>query len=89
MQTIEITTTQNVTIEYELASMRERILAWLLDLFVVAFGYLLIFQLVRLIFGRRGLVRREVLFCELMELRKSFPNFFINDSHSCAKVQLL
>lgn len=50
-QTIEITTTQNVTIEYELASMRERILAWLLDLFVVGFGYILLYQLARMVFG--------------------------------------
>jgi len=50
-QSIEITTTQNVTIEYELASMRERILAWLIDFVVVIFGYILLFQLARLIFG--------------------------------------
>lgn len=50
-QTIEITTTQNVTIEYELASMRERILAYLLDLFVVGFGYIMLYQLARLVFG--------------------------------------
>ncbi len=48
---IDITTSQNVTIEYELASMRERILAWLIDFVVVVFGYLLLFQLARLIFG--------------------------------------
>lgn len=49
-QYIEITTTQNVTIEYELATMRERILAWLLDIFVVGFGYLMLYQLAHLIF---------------------------------------
>jgi uncharacterized RDD family membrane protein YckC len=48
---IEITTTQNVTIEYELASMRERILAWMIDFVVVLFGYMLLIQLVRLLFG--------------------------------------
>ena len=38
MATIEIRTTQNVTIEYELASLRERMLALLIDcLFVVVF----------------------------------------------------
>ena len=50
-QSIEITTTQNVTIEYELASLRERVLAWILDAFVVGFAYVLLFQLARLIFG--------------------------------------
>jgi uncharacterized RDD family membrane protein YckC len=49
MKTIEITTTQNVTIEYELAAVRERALAWLIDVFVVAFGYLLVFQLFSLV----------------------------------------
>jgi uncharacterized RDD family membrane protein YckC len=48
---IEITTTQNVTIEYELASMRERILAWLLDGVIIGFGYLLLYQLAQTIFG--------------------------------------
>lgn len=50
-QSIEITTTQNVTIEYELASMRDRILAWLLDAFVVVFGYVLLYQLALIFFG--------------------------------------
>lgn len=51
LQSIEITTTQNVSIEYELANLRERILAMLLDLFVVIFGYLMLFQLARFLFG--------------------------------------
>lgn len=50
-QSIEITTTQNVTIEYQLATMRERALAWVLDLLIVIFGYIMLLQLVRLIFG--------------------------------------
>ena len=37
MQRIEIKTTQNVTIEYELASLRERIFAFLIDLIIVGF----------------------------------------------------
>jgi uncharacterized RDD family membrane protein YckC len=50
-KTIEITTTQNVTIEYELASLRDRALAWLLDMVIVIFGYILFYQVIRLIFG--------------------------------------
>lgn len=49
--TIDITTTQNVTIEYELAGLRDRMLAWLLDLFVVVFGYLMLYQLALFIFS--------------------------------------
>lgn len=50
-KTIEITTTQNVTIEYELAELRERMLAWLLDVVIVVFGYLLLTQLLAALFG--------------------------------------
>ncbi|MFN0013562.1 MAG: RDD family protein [Saprospiraceae bacterium] len=51
MKSIEITTTQNVTIEYELAQLRERALAWFLDLVIVVLGYFIFLQLVFLIFG--------------------------------------
>jgi len=50
-KTIEITTTQNVTIEYELAPLRERMLAWLLDLVIVVLGYILAYQFFSLLFG--------------------------------------
>ncbi|MFK7809671.1 MAG: RDD family protein [Saprospiraceae bacterium] len=43
MQTIDITTTQNVTIEYELATLRERILAFVIDVLVVWSSYLIVF----------------------------------------------
>lgn len=42
MQSIEIKTTQNVTIEYELAALRDRILAFLVDLVIVSFAYFLL-----------------------------------------------
>lgn len=42
MQTIDITTTQNVTIEYELAPLRDRILAFFIDLLIIVFGYLIV-----------------------------------------------
>jgi uncharacterized RDD family membrane protein YckC len=50
-KTIEIRTTQNVTIEYELAGLRERALAWLLDTTIIVFGYYLIVILIMLIFN--------------------------------------
>lgn len=49
-KTIEITTTQNVTIEYELARLRERGLAWLLDLTIVLIGYFVLLQVIRILF---------------------------------------
>lgn len=42
MQTIDITTTQNVTIEYELASLRERIFAFFVDATIVVVAYLIL-----------------------------------------------
>ena len=52
MKSIDITTTQNVTIEYELASLRERILAYLLDMLIITVGYYVFLLLLRSIFGR-------------------------------------
>lgn len=47
MQTIDIRTTQNVTIEYELASLRERALALLVDWLIVGvFFFVLLFLLI-------------------------------------------
>ena len=47
-KSIEITTTQNVTIEYELAQLRERVLAFLLDVVLVLIAYFIAFQLILL-----------------------------------------
>jgi uncharacterized RDD family membrane protein YckC len=41
-KTVDITTTQNVTIEYELAPMRERAMAWLLDAFMLSMAYFIL-----------------------------------------------
>lgn len=43
MRTIEITTTQNVTIEYELATLQERIIAFIIDCLLVGTLYLILF----------------------------------------------
>lgn len=43
MRTIEITTTQNVTIEYELASFRDRFFAFFIDFCILSIGLLLLF----------------------------------------------
>lgn len=52
MKSIAITTTQNVTIEYEYGSLRERILAYLLDVLILTVGYYVFLLLMRLVFGR-------------------------------------
>ena len=43
MRTIDINTTQNVTIEYELAMLKERVLAFVIDLLIVGAGYMFFF----------------------------------------------
>lgn len=53
-KTIEIRTTQNVTIEYELAGLRERALAWMLDTSIIVFGYYLLVILILSVFGDIG-----------------------------------
>jgi uncharacterized RDD family membrane protein YckC len=53
-KTIEIRTTQNVTIEYELAGLRERALAWMLDSALVFIGFILMNVLITLLFGNIG-----------------------------------
>ena len=52
MKTIDITTTQNVTIEYELASWRERFLAFLLDLVIIAVATSLVTAMANAALGR-------------------------------------
>lgn len=45
MRTIDIRTTQNVTIEYELASLRDRFLAIFIDVLIVGTAYFILLQL--------------------------------------------
>ena len=52
MNKIEITTTQNVTIEYELSPLIYRIIAFLIDLIILVLGGLILSLVVEGIFGR-------------------------------------
>ena len=52
MRTIEVQTPQNVVIEYEIASLRERMLAFFIDLLVILLIYLvLLFAFLATSFG--------------------------------------
>lgn len=51
VKSIEITTTQNVTIEYEPARLRERALAWFMDVMLILLAYFVLLQLLQLVFG--------------------------------------
>jgi uncharacterized RDD family membrane protein YckC len=51
MPNIDIRTTQNVTIEYELASLRDRFFAFLLDFFIYSVAMMVCWQVVILLVG--------------------------------------
>ena len=48
MRKIDITTTQNVTIEYELATVMERSIAAILDIIIIYLGTLMLFLIIKL-----------------------------------------
>ena len=50
-KTIDIRTTQNVTIEYELAGLRERALAFMLDTFLLMAAYFILFTMLTIVFS--------------------------------------
>jgi len=62
MNTIEIQTTHNVTIEYKLANVLERFVAWLLDLIFLIAANILLF----------------VLFVGLLKMNEEYAGYFIN-----------
>lgn len=51
MQTIDLRTTQNVTIEYELATLGERMLAVIVDVIAVTIGYYLLVGMISVAFS--------------------------------------
>ncbi len=61
-RSVTINTVQNVTIEYELATLRDRCLAWLIDVFVVSIGYAIFFQLFGLIIKFRNIDQGWAIF---------------------------
>ena len=69
MQTIEISTTQNVTIEYELAGLRERFFGMLIDTLIMVFIYIALLSLSSMLRsgGESGF---------LMQIIMTFPFWF-------------
>ena len=55
MKSIEINTTQNVVIDYELALLRERIIAFFLDLLLIAFISYVLITALGWMFGNNGM----------------------------------
>lgn len=54
MRTIEITTSQNVTIEYELAALQDRIIAFFIDMFFIWFSNLILTFIYFILFNDQG-----------------------------------
>ncbi|MDB5272536.1 MAG: hypothetical protein JWO58_903 [Chitinophagaceae bacterium] len=63
METIDINTPQNVTINYELASLRERIFAFIIDFITLFIACLVLFLLLTNSFGGEG---QNILFSVLL-----------------------
>lgn len=68
MQTIDLRTTQNVTIEYELATLGERMLAVIVDLIVVSIGYFLLAAIISAAFDISWLGAQGNIFGFVMPL---------------------
>lgn len=78
MQTIEIKTTQNVTIEYELASLWERGLSTFIDLIIIVVGSVLVPTILSLL-GLSALIPFQLIFA-LCFLSFFFGYFFLLES---------
>ena len=70
MQTFSILTAQNVSVEYQLAALRDRLFALLLDLIII----LILWSGLGLLFGSISSLRHSVL---LSEIVLSFPIWFV------------
>lgn len=63
MKTIEINTTQNVKIEYQLASVSERMIAFAIDFVLMGIGYLILFLFASSIFDyNAGIILQIIVF---------------------------
>ena len=86
MKSIEIKTTQNVLLEYELASLRDRILAFILDLVCIGVGLAIISIVFFSVFGVDGVVGTVVsilLICFFLFYSLAFEVF--NNGQSLGK----
>jgi uncharacterized RDD family membrane protein YckC len=86
MKSIEIKTTQNVLLEYELASLRDRILAYFLDMVCIAIGILILSIIFFSLFSLYGVletVASVIIFCVFLFYSLAFEVF--NNGQSLGK----
>lgn len=89
MKTIDIRTTQNVTIEYELASLQDRCIAFFIDLMVVTFLYLFVLFFTISILGDHILESGLAVYALLMLFPIGLMMFYMLASEVIANGQSL
>jgi len=87
MKTTEITTAQNVTIEYEFASIVHRGIAFLLDLIILSFSYSILTAVVTFIFGNISDIVSYVTTIPILFFYSLFLEYF-NNGQSLGKMAL-
>ncbi len=89
MRTIDITTTQNVTIQYELADLKDRFLAWLIDIIVMSVSLGILSVAFFLIFeGERAFTYFQYLLILPILLFYSLVSEILMDGQSLGKKAL-
>ena len=91
MKTIDVKTTQNVTITYELAEVRDRIFAFLIDLVIMIAGYLILYWILNLLADENDLSAATFFFYTLIILPIMFYSLWsevLMDGQSVGKKAL-
>lgn len=88
METIDINTPQNVTINYELASLRERIFGFVIDFVTLTISCLILYSLLLNSFGSGGESIIFTIFCLPIFLFYSLLFEMLNNGKSLGKMAL-
>lgn len=89
MRTIDITTTQNVTIQYELADLKDRFLAWLIDIIIITVSAILLALIIfTALSSERAAVYFQILVLIPLVLFYSLVSEIVLDGRSIGKIAL-
>lgn len=88
MKKIDITTTQNVVIEYKAASTIERFLAWLIDIVTIGLGVLILYGIIALIFPPELMNTASLIFITPISLLYHLVFEILNNGASLGKLAL-
>ncbi|MDF2438134.1 MAG: hypothetical protein K0Q95_2510 [Bacteroidota bacterium] len=87
MDEIEITTTQNITIQYELASTWERILAFVIDLIIISLSSLILYAISKALISSSSDILIYLTLLPIIVFYTLFFEFF-NNGQSIGKLAL-